>query len=585
MHAAHFIQDLAVLLLVAGATIIAFRLMKQPVVLGYIVAGIIIGPYTPPFAFIEDQATIKLLAELGIVFLMFTLGLEFSLKKLARVGVTAVVAAVLEIVLMIWIGYEIGQAFGWRTMDSIFLGAILAISSTTIIIKALEELAMKRERFAQLIFGILIVEDILAIGLIALLSGIALTGGLSGAEAAGTIGKLSLFLIVSLALGILIVPRLLGWVAKFESNEMLLVTVLALCFGFSLLVVKLQYSIALGAFVIGAIMAEAREHKLIERLVEPLKDMFSAIFFVSIGLLLDPKVLIEYWLPILVITVAVVVGKVVSCSLGALLAGNDGRTSMRVGMGLAQIGEFSFIIAALGLSLNVTSAFLFPVAVAVSVITTFLTPYLIRAADPVAARVTGTVPAPVKRVFQAYVGWLSSLAPSEDRAVLAALVRKSLLQVLVNVAMVCAFFIAAGFLKRIELALFAQWSNAAQDTALWGLALLVSLPFLIAIYRKLKALSMLLAEVSVRPGSEAPGTLKARRVVSEVMPVASIVLMMGLIAALSASILPPLGGLLVLGVLAMLALAVLGPWFVRLHARLQVALMETLDKPADAGHS
>lgn len=585
MHAAHFIQDLAVLLLVAGATIIAFRLMKQPVVLGYIVAGIIIGPHTPPFAFIEDQATIKLLAELGIVFLMFTLGLEFSLKKLARVGATAVVAAVLEIVLMIWIGYEIGRAFGWKTMDAIFLGAILAISSTTIIIKALEELAMKRERFAQLIFGILIVEDILAIGLIALLSGIALTGGLSGAEAAGTIGKLSLFLIVSLALGILIVPRLLGWVAKFESNEMLLITVLALCFGFSLLVVKLQYSIALGAFVIGAIMAEAREHKLIERLVEPLKDMFSAIFFVSIGLLLDPKVLIEYWLPILVITVAVVVGKVVSCSAGALLAGNDGRTSMRVGMGLAQIGEFSFIIAALGLSLNVTSAFLFPVAVAVSVITTFLTPYLIRAADPVAARVTGTVPAPVKRVFQAYVGWLSSLAPSEDRAVLAALVRKSLLQVLVNVAMVCAFFIAAGFLKRIELALFAQWSNAVQDTALWGLALLVSLPFLIAIYRKLKALSMLLAEVSVRPGSDAPGTLKARRVVSEVMPVASIVLMMVLIAALSASILPPLGGLAMLAVLATLALAVLGPWFVRLHARLQVALMETLDKPADAGHS
>lgn len=580
MHTEQFIQDLAILLLVAGATIIVFRLLRQPVVLGYIVAGIIIGPYTPPFSLIENPSTIKLLAELGIVFLMFTLGLEFSLRKLARVGPTAVVAAVLEIVLMVFIGYEIGRAFGWRTMDALFLGAILAISSTTIIIKALEELSMKQERFAQLIFGILIVEDILAIGLIAVLSGIALTGGLSGLEAAGTLGRLSLFLIVSLALGILIVPRLLGWVAGFGSNEMLLVTVLALCFGFSLLVVKLHYSIALGAFVIGAIIAEAREHALIERLVEPLKDMFSAIFFVSIGLLLDPRVLVEYGVPILVISLAVVVGKVGTCSLGALLAGNDGRTSMRVGMGLAQIGEFSFIIAALGLSLNVTSAFLFPVAVAVSVITTFLTPYLIRAADPLASRVTGVVPPMVKRVFQAYVDWLSSLAPSEDRAALAGLVRNSLLQVLVNVALICFFFIAAAFLRRIAPARLDGWSGATLDTAAWGLALLLSLPFLVAVYRKLKALSMLLAEVAVRPGSDAPVTLKARRVVAELMPAASLFFMMMLVAALSASILPPLWGLALLAGLSVLALGVLGPWFVRLHARLQVALMETLE-PAE----
>ena len=404
-------------------------------------------------------------------------------------------------------------------------------------------------------------------------------------EAAATIGQLSLFLIVSLALGILVVPRLLGWVAKFKSNEMLLITVLALCFGFSLLVVKLHYSIALGAFVIGAIMAEAREHKHIERLVEPLKDMFSAIFFVSIGLLLDPKVLVDYWLPILVITVAVVAGKVVACSFGALLAGNDGRTSMRVGMGLAQIGEFSFIIASLGLTLNVTSGFLFPVAVAVSVITTFLTPYLIRAADPFAARVTGAVPGPIKRVFQSYVAWLSSLQPSEDRAVLTALVRKSLLQVLVNVALVCALFIGAAFLKRADLRIFAGWSEPAQDATLWGLALLVSLPFLIAIYRKLQALAMLLAEVSVRPGSDAPGTLKARRVVSELIPLVSIALMLALIAALSASILPPVGWLAVLAVLAGVAIAVLGPWFIRLHARLQVALLDTLNSGGEVSRA
>ncbi len=324
MHAVDFIQDLAVIMLVAGVVTILFHRLRQPVVLGYIVAGFIIGPHTPPFGLIHDEDTIKTLAELGVIFLMFCLGLEFSLRKLFQVGATAFIAAFREIVLMIWIGFEIGRFFEWSTMDSLFLGAILAISSTTIIVKALGDLKMKNERFAQLIFGVLIVEDILGIGIIALLSGIAVSGSVETGEVFSTVGKLSLFMIVALVVGILLVPRLLAYVAKFESNEMLLVTVLGLCFGFCLLVVKLEYSMVLGAFLIGAIMAESRQLVQIERLIEPVRDMFSAIFFVAIGLLIDPKILVEYAWPIALITVAVVLGKMFSCGMGAFIAGNDG---------------------------------------------------------------------------------------------------------------------------------------------------------------------------------------------------------------------------------------------------------------------
>jgi CPA2 family monovalent cation:H+ antiporter-2 len=317
-------------------------------VLGYIVAGMIAWPHTPPYALVTDRETIELLSELGAIFLLFSLGMEFNLKKLWSVGATAFIAALTEIVLMTWLGYEIGRAFSWSQMDSIFLGAMLSISSTTIIIKALNELGFKQERFAQLIFGVLIVEDILAIAILALLSGVAVSGSVSPGAVLNTLSKLGIFLVVALLLGLLIVPRTLSFVRRANSREMLLVTVLAICFGFCLLVTELGYSMALGAFVIGAIMAESREIKLIEHLIAPLRDMFSAIFFVAIGMLVDPMIMVHYALPIAVITLVVIVGKIVSCSVGAFVAGNKPRTSLRVGMGLSQIGEFSFIIAALG---------------------------------------------------------------------------------------------------------------------------------------------------------------------------------------------------------------------------------------------
>ena len=583
MHAISFIQDLAVIMLVAGVVTILFHRLKQPVVLGYIVAGFIIGPHTPPFGLIHDEDTIKTLAELGVIFLMFCLGLEFSLRKLFKVGATAFIAAFMEIILMIWIGYEIGQWFDWNTMDSLFLGAILAISSTTIIVKALNDLKMKNQRFAQLIFGVLIVEDILGIGIIALLSSIAVSGTVSSGEVFSTVGKLSLFMIVALVIGILLVPRLLAYVAKFESNEMLLITVLGLCFGFCLLVVKLEYSMVLGAFLIGAIMAESRQLLKIERLIEPVRDMFSAIFFVAIGLMIDPQILLQYAWPIAVITVAVVLGKMLSCGLGAFIAGNDGRTSLRVGMGLSQIGEFSFIIAALGMTLQVTSDFLYPVAVAVSAITTLLTPYLIRGADPLSLKIAAVMPQRLSRVFGMYGEWLRSISPQGEGAMLASMIRKIILQVGVNLALVVAiFFTGSFFAARIGGYLEGWISDPSWQKALiWGGALLLSLPFLIAAYRKLKALSMLLAEMSVKPEMAGRHTQRVRRVIAELIPILSLLVIFLLLAALSASILPTNKLLVLIAVVTAAVAAVLWRWFIRIHTRMQVALLETLDNHKD----
>ncbi|WP_250490149.1 cation:proton antiporter [Caballeronia sp. INML2] len=582
-HAIGFIQDLAVIMAIAGVVTVLFHRLRQPVVLGYIAAGVIIGPYTPPFNLIHDEATIQTLGELGVVFLMFSLGLEFSLRKLFKVGATAFVAALSEIVLMIWVGYEIGRWFGWTAMDSLFLGAMLAISSTTIIVKALSELGMKGEHFAQIVFGILIVEDILAIAMLVLLSGIAQTGSVSAGVAVVTLGKLLLFMTVSLVVGILTVPRALNYVARAKSDEMLLVTVLGFCFGFCLLVVKLDYSIALGAFLIGAIMAESKHLARIEHLIAPVRDMFSAIFFVTIGLLLNPSVLVDYAWPIAVITFAVVLGKIVSCGLGTFLAGKDGRTSMRVGMSVSQIGEFSFIIASLGLSLKVTSSFLYPIAVAVSALTTLFTPYLIRAADPLTMRLARAMPAPLAHTFGLYSQWLASLAPVSGGPTLFSMTRRIVLQIAVNLALVAAIFLGASYSAPFASGYLARWldTDNARRVVLWSAALVIALPFLVAVYRKLESLALLLAEVSVQPAKAGRFTRAIRSAISGLIPIVAMFGVFLLVAALSGGILPPFG--LMVGVLlcAALLLTVLWRWCVKIHATMQIALRETFEEPRD----
>jgi CPA2 family monovalent cation:H+ antiporter-2 len=485
------------------------------------------------------------------------------------------------IVLMLWLGYEVGLAFGWSTMNALFLGAMLSISSTTITVKAIDELGLKKQPFAQVVFAILIVEDVLAIAMVALLSGIAATGVVATGEVLRTLGALMVFLVASLVLGILTIPRLLDFVARFHRDEMLLVGVLGLLFGFCLLVSWLGYSLALGAFVIGVIVAEARCLPRIERLVAPLRDMFSAIFFVAVGLQFDPHALIDYAKPIAVITAVVVLGKILSRCAGAFVAGQSGRNALRVGMSLAQIGEFSFIIAALGATLKVTSTFLYPVAVAVSALTALLTPYLIRASDPLARRLHTAQPLALRRLLQMYTEWLQGLRLQGDRAVLAAMVRRILLQAFVNFCLVGAIFGGGAYLasspalnlrERLPDPRFAH-------AAIWGAALVLSLPFLIAAYRKLKALAMMLAEAAVRAGRH---TERVQRIVAEVLPAISVAAMLLLVCALSSSILPPAELLIAVAAMGALILVLLWSWLVKLHSRLQIALLETLQSDKES---
>ena len=586
MHDLTFLQDLAIVMIVAAVVTVLFRQLRQPVVLGYILAGVLIGPHTAPVPLIADAHTIKTLSELGVIFLMFSLGLAFSLRKLHAVGVTVFVAAMLAISIMVGAGYALGHLFGWKQMDCIFLGAILSISSTTIVVKALEELGKTRETFARLIFGILIVEDILAIVMIALLSGFATTGSLHLEEIGRTIFQLSAFLGALLVGGLIVVPRLLDYVAKFKSNEMLLVTVVGLCFGVSLLAVRLGYSVALGAFLIGAIIAEARQIAKIEALTHPVRDLFSAVFFVSIGLLIDPRILAQYAGPILLITAAVIIGKVLSCSLGTFLAGHDQRTSLRVGMGLAQIGEFSFIIAALGLTLKVTSDFLYPITVAVSALTTLCSPYLMRSSDAVVAWFDRAAPRPLTAALETYTRWVGQAATSRQPGLAGRLLRKWAWQIALNLLLIAAIFITAAALRARA---FAWWPAVpggieGAKALLWLAAMLLSLPLFIAAVRKFQALGMLVAEISVTRAAAGKNTDPLRAVVSNTILVAGCLALIPFVLALSSAILPSRKVLLVLALIVAAAVVILRRNFIRLHARAQAALADTLAHPPAPQH-
>jgi CPA2 family monovalent cation:H+ antiporter-2 len=378
-----FLQDMAIVMAVSAVVTVVCFPFRLPIILGYIIAGIIIGPYTPPYSLITDLDSIHTLSELGVIFLLFGIGLEFSIKKLLKVGLVSLIAATLEIIFMLSIGFGIGKALGWTFIDSLFLGAILSISSTTIIAKILMDSKKLHERFAQIILGILVIEDVIAIFIIAVLSGLASSGEVHLASAFTDLFKVGLFIIGILIAGVFIIPRILSYVYSFESSEMMIITVLGLCFGTSLLGAKLGLSVALGAFLIGAVIAETKQAKFIMRHFASIRDMFTAIFFVSIGMLLNPQIVAQYAMPIIIITLITIVGKVLSCTFATVLTGDKFSTALKVGLGLAQIGEFSFIIATLGETYKVTSSFIFPIAVAVSGLTTLSTPFLMKYADSI----------------------------------------------------------------------------------------------------------------------------------------------------------------------------------------------------------
>lgn len=366
----------------AGVVTLVFKRIGQPVVLGYLLAGFLVGPEISFLPTIQEREAIKIWAEIGVIVLLFGLGLEFSFKKLASVGRGATVTAVTEIVSMFGLGYLVGRIFGWGTMDSVFLGGILSISSTTIIIRAIDELGMKQRGFVSLVFGVLIVEDLVAVLLMVLLSTIAVSHSFEGLQLLTSAARLAFFLSLWFLAGIFIVPWFLRRIRPLMNSENYLIASLGLCFVMVVVATHSGFSPALGAFIMGSILAETPDGEKIEHGLKPVRDLFAAIFFVSVGMLIEVKTLQEHWLVVVVLSVITILGKLVSTSLGALLAGQSLRHSVQAGMSLAQIGEFSFIIATLGLTLKVTSDFLYPIAVAVSAITTFTTPYMIRIADP-----------------------------------------------------------------------------------------------------------------------------------------------------------------------------------------------------------
>ncbi len=577
MHEIELLHDLAVVMIVAGITTILCHRFKQPVALGYIVAGFIIGPYTPPFTLVHDEGAVETLGQMGVVLLMFSLGLELSLRKLTRVGLSAFVAALLEIVLMIWLGYEVGRAFGWSTMDSVFLGAMLSISSTTIIVKALAELGKSREAFAEIIFGILVIEDILAIILLALLSGFARTGSLHAGQVGIEIVKLAVFFAVVLVVGFIGVPRLFNYIAKFKSDEMLLVTALGLCFGVALFAYAVGYSVALGAFLIGAVIAEAHQIHKIEDLTAPVRDMFSAIFFVTIGMLIDPKMLMQYAWPILLLSLLVVVGKVATCSFGVFIGGKDLRTSLCVGMGLAQIGEFSFIIATLGLTLKVTSDFLYPIAVAVSVITTLVTPYLIRGTDGMVAWIDRVAPKPMMQALSVYTTWIGSFG-QRDPSPMVLLVRRMGWQLLVNFLFTIGVFAFGAWLARFSDGYLPTSIRSPEmhQTLVWLGVMIFTSGIYLASIRKIQAMSMLIAEICMPVAASGQHGGAVRMVIGQSFVLVSFVIMTFLTILLSTSILSSIETMVPLLLIVAAAALFFRRILVRIYSRAEIALHETL---------
>ncbi len=376
------INDLALILIVASTVTLLFKKLKQPLVLGYIMAGFIVSPHMPYTMSVMDTVDIKTWADIGVMFLLFSLGLDFSFKKILKMGITPVITTLTIIFAMMTLGIVVGHAFDWKRMDCIFLGGMLAMSSTTIIYKAFTDMGLRQQKFAQPVMSVLILEDILAIVMMVMLSAIASGNNPDGGEMIGSVMKIGFFLVLWFVVGIFAVPLFLRSTRKLINNETLLIVSLGLCCLMAVVSTKVGFSSAFGAFVMGSILAETIEAAKIEKLVAPVKDLFGAVFFVSVGMLVDPNIIVEYAIPIAVLVLTILLGQSIFGTFGFLIGGQSLKSAMRCGFSMAQIGEFSFIIASLGLSLHVTGEFLYPVVVAVSVITTFLTPYMIRLSVP-----------------------------------------------------------------------------------------------------------------------------------------------------------------------------------------------------------
>lgn len=472
----NLVKDLALILIAAGIFTIISKALKQPLILGYIVAGFIVGPHLGLFGITSDES-VEQWSEIGIIFLLFALGLEFSFKKLLKVGSSALITAGCVCVGMFVTGNIVGHALGWTHMEGIFLGGLMSMSSTTIIIKAFTDLGLKNKSYATLVFGTLVVEDLIAVVLMVLLTTIATANQFAGGEMLMGLAKLLFFLILWFLVGIYVIPSFLKWARKYLNDEILLLVAIGLCFGMVSLAVYAGFSAALGAFVMGSILSETIEGEHISKLVVNIKDLFGAIFFVSVGMMVDPAVIAAHWLPILILTIVTVIGMTIFGSLGALVSGRGLNTAVHTGFSLAQLGEFSFIIAGLGVSLGVMRGFIYPVIIAVSVITTFTTPYMIKAATPVCNFLYKKLP--VKLLAKLDPTPDSGSTSAEEQSLWASLLKSYFLRVLLYSVILLAIFLGSKlYLDKLLVRLLPDTSDALRNAVSLAVTLVVMAPFL-----------------------------------------------------------------------------------------------------------
>ena len=477
------VKDLALILMVAGIVTIIFKKLKQPLVLGYIVAGFLVSPHMPYTMSVIDETDIKTWADIGVIFTLFSLGLDFSFKKIVKMGASPIIATIVIVFSMMMLGISIGHGFGWSKMDCIFLGGMLAMSSTTIIYKAFDDMGLRQQKFAGMVMSVLILEDILAIVMMVMLSAIAGGNNPDGEQMIGSVIKIAFFLVLWFIVGIFAIPLFLRSVRKLINNETLLIVALGLCCGMAVLSTKVGFSSAFGAFVMGSILAETIEAEKIIKLVEPVKNLFGAIFFVSVGMLVDPKILIEYAIPILALVGSILIGQAIFGTFGFMLGGESLKSAMRCGFSMAQIGEFSFIIASLGLSLGVISNYLYPVVVAVSVITTFLTPYMIRLATPTYQVMEKHLP---KRLINILNHFAMSHPSTTQQSKWKSLLRQMLLNtVAYSILTAAVIALMFTFVLPFTRSLFPGWKLHWYANAITGILTLVLIaPFLRAIIMK-----------------------------------------------------------------------------------------------------
>jgi CPA2 family monovalent cation:H+ antiporter-2 len=494
-----FLKALAIVLCVAAATTVLFSRLRLPVVLGYVLAGMLVGPYIP-VPLVADRAVVQTLSELGVTLLMFSLGLEFSLRKLVRIGMAAGIIVIIEVGTMLSLGYFVARLLGFRPIEAVFTGAIVSISSTMIIAKTFAERRPDRSH-AELVFGILVFEDLMAILLLAALTALS-AGGLSAGTLLSTAGRLVLFLLVLLVLGLLLIPRIVRAVVRRGSNETLLILCVGLCFAVALLAQAFGYSVALGAFVCGSLVAESGEGKRIEPLLHPLRDLFGAIFFVSVGMSIDPVILARHYKEGLLLIGLVVFGKIVGVTLGAFFTGNSLRLSLQTAMTLAQIGEFSFIIAGLGVSQGAVREFIYPLAVGVSTITALGTPALIRASLPVAAFIDRRLPRPMQNFLTLYASWVEKLR-SGERPASRVRARRLFFRIAIDDVCIAGLYIGAalsfGRLHKLIAQRFGEVSPFLAGVAVAAVALLLSVPFWVGLVRTARRLAQVLAARAIAP--------------------------------------------------------------------------------------